>query len=46
MKTWDYIENLATIIGTVVLILGLYWMGAGGWSALGGLLIANVNYTR
>jgi len=37
------IENCVTTICTVVLILGLYFMGAGWWSALGGLLIFNVS---
>jgi hypothetical protein len=36
------IENIATIAGAVALILGLYAMGAGGWSALGALLLTNV----
>lgn len=40
------IENIATIVGTVALVLGLWWMGAGGWSFFGLLLMLNINYAN
>ena len=43
LSRWVVVENMLTIVSTVALILGLYWMGAGGWSALGALLCANLN---
>jgi hypothetical protein len=39
------VENIVTIIVTAILVLGLYWMGAGGWSFLGLLVLANMNQT-
>jgi hypothetical protein len=39
------IENCVTLVATTVLVLGLYAMGAGGWSAGGMLLLLNLNYT-
>ena len=41
-----YKENIATIFFTVVLILGLYALGAGGWAATGALLLLNINYVK
>jgi hypothetical protein len=43
---WVVIENIATIAGMVALILGLYAMGAGGWSLWGFVLLANLNSVR
>jgi membrane-bound ClpP family serine protease len=40
------IENVATILGTTAIILGLYAMGAGGNCAWGALLMLNLNYLR
>jgi hypothetical protein len=43
MRTVAHVENIVTIIVTAALILGLYWMGAGGWSLWGLLLMGNLN---
>lgn len=42
MKTT--IENCITLLITAALILGLYKMGAGGWSFWGLVLLMNINY--
>jgi len=44
METRHVIENVATMTLTVLLILGLYHMGAGGWSACGAFLLVNMNF--
>jgi hypothetical protein len=43
LMRWAYAENIATVLGMVALILGLYAMGAGGWSFWGLLLLFNLN---
>lgn len=40
---WLVIENIVTILLTAAVVLGLYWMGAGGWSFLGLLFLINLN---
>lgn len=40
------IENMVTVVATAAFVLGLYWMGAGGWSAGGFLLLCNINAIR
>ncbi len=37
------IENCATILATVAIVLGSRWLGAGGWSWLGLLVLTNLN---
>ena len=37
------LENIVTMICTTILVLGLYAMGAGGWSLFGLLLLMNMN---
>ncbi len=44
MSDWR-IENRYTIGFTTVLVLGLYALGAGGYSLFGLLLLLNLNYT-
>lgn len=44
IRTAVVIENIATLIATAVIVVGLYWLGAGGWSFLGFLLLLNINY--
>lgn len=43
---WAYVENIATLVAMVALILGLWWLGAGGWSLWGLLLLLNMNSSR
>ena len=45
MKWWQ-IENCITLICTVILALGLYAMGAGGYSLWAMLLLLNINYLK
>lgn len=40
---WAIIENMVTVASTTALVLGLYAMGAGGWSAGGLILLINLN---
>lgn len=44
MSRNSYIENVVTMLCMTALILGLFWMGAGGWSLCGLLLFMNMNY--
>lgn len=46
MQGWQW-ENIATLICSVALVLGLYWM-SNSWHALWGglLLMANINYVN
>ncbi|WP_158255417.1 hypothetical protein [Rhodopseudomonas palustris] len=37
------IENIVTISAAAAVVLGLYYMGAGGWAASGFLLLLNLN---
>ena len=37
------LENYATLTAIVVVVLGLYAMGAGGWCSLGFILLLNMN---
>lgn len=37
-------ENAVTLACTTILVLGLYAMGAGGWSLFGLLFLFNINY--
>lgn len=46
MRTSAVIENVATMIATAAIVLGLYYMGAGAWSFLGFLLLLNMNYPK
>lgn len=43
MPTAPIVENCVTVVATAALVLGLYALGAGGWSAGGFLLLANLN---
>lgn len=43
MKWWQ-IENYITLVCTVILVLGLYAMGAGGYSFWAMLLLMNIIY--
>lgn len=44
MTTWAYVENIVTIAAMVVIILGALYLGAGGYSWLGLMLLWNINY--
>jgi hypothetical protein len=37
------LENIATLIVSAALVLGLYWMGAGGWAGIGFAVLFNLN---
>lgn len=37
------LENMVTVAASAATVLGLYWMGAGGWAAGGFLLMLNLN---
>ena len=41
-----WMENCITLICCTAIVLGLYAMGAGGWSFLGLLLLGNINYVK
>lgn len=41
-----YVENCITLLCCTALVLGLYAMGAGVWSASGFLLLGNLNYIK
>lgn len=43
---WAILENIATLAATVALTLGLFAMGAGGWSTIGLLCLVNINTPR
>jgi hypothetical protein len=43
MPTRAVIENVITMTLTATVVLGLYAMGAGGWSLCGFLLMLNMN---
>lgn len=43
---WMMWENVATLVAIVAVTLGLYWMGAGGWSLCGLLLFLNMNSVK
>lgn len=43
MKTLDYVENFATLFAIVLIVLGGFFMGGGGWSICGLALIVNLN---
>lgn len=43
MQDWR-IENIVTILGTVALVLGLYWMSHSFHALWGLLLMLNINY--
>lgn len=45
MTSWQ-IENYVTLVCIVILVLGLYAMGAGGHSFWAMLLLLNMNYPR
>ena len=45
MKWWQ-IENYITMACTVILVLGLYAMGAGGHAFWAMLLLLNINYLQ
>jgi hypothetical protein len=36
-------ENLATLAAIVAVVIGLYALGAGGYSAVGFILLLNIN---
>lgn len=36
-------ENIATVLATAAVVVGLYAMGAGGWAAGGLVLMMNIN---
>lgn len=40
------LENVATMAAAVITILGLYALGAGGFSAIGFVFLLNINYFR
>ena len=40
---WWWIENIVTVIAITAIVLGLYAMGAGGFSAVGFILFFNLN---
>ena len=40
------IENVATLVIAAVLVLGLYALGAGGFSAVGFIILLNIQYVR
>jgi hypothetical protein len=45
MNGWQW-ENIATLVCTTILVLGLYWL-SGSWHALwGALLLLNINYVE
>lgn len=37
------IENIVTVLAIAAIVLGLYAMGAGGWSGCGFLLLLNLS---
>lgn len=37
------IENIVTMTACAVIVVGLYALGAGGWSAFGFVLLLNLN---
>lgn len=43
---WGIVENIITLLCMTGLILGLYYMGAGGWAALPMLLVFNLSSVR
>lgn len=43
MSKWYVIENSVTMVAMVALVLGLYSLGAGGWSLWGLVLMMNLN---
>ena len=43
MQKWAVIENCATMAATAAIVLGLWTMGAGGWSLFGFALLGNMN---
>ena len=40
---WWWIENIVTVIAIAAIVIGLYAMGAGGFSAVGFILFLNLN---
>ena len=44
MNTWSHVENIGTLVAAATVILGLYAMGAGAWSASGFVILLNLNY--
>ena len=40
---WAILENIATVVATAALVLGLYAMGAGAHAGWGFLLLINMN---
>ncbi len=43
MKRLSHIENMVTLAVCAAIVLGLYYMGAGGWSGAGFLVLFNLN---
>lgn len=40
---WAAVENMVTIIATVAVILGVWFMGGGPWSFIGLAIMLNIN---
>ncbi len=37
------LENIATLVATAAIVIGLYWLGAGAWCFWGLALMVNLN---
>jgi hypothetical protein len=46
MPKMAVLENVATLVVAMATVLGLYALGAGGFSALGLVFLLNLNYAR